>query len=225
MIQLLKNLKQHVVIGFVGGSDLDKQLEQLGKDALSLFDFGFPENGATAYRLGELISRESFIGYLGEPRYKQLVNWLLHYLADLDIPIKRGTFIEYRAGMINVSPIGRNCSYDERLAFDRLDRERGIRKKLVQDLKEAFPSFGLQYSIGGQISIDIFPQGWDKTYCLNHLSPDEGFTEIHFFGDKTQEGGNDYELFMHPSVKGHAVTNPQDTAQQLGQIFGSKFKV
>ena len=34
---------------------------------------------------------------------------ILHYIADLDIPIKRGTFIEFRNGMINVSPIGRNA--------------------------------------------------------------------------------------------------------------------
>jgi len=36
---------------------------------------------------------------------------LLAYLSKLDIPKKRGTFIEFRNGMINVSPIGRNCSY------------------------------------------------------------------------------------------------------------------
>lgn len=40
-------------------------------------------------------------------------------------------------------------------------------------------------NIGGQISIDVFPVGWDKTYCLRHIPVDE-FQEIHFFGDKTQ---------------------------------------
>ena len=38
------------------------------------------------------------------------------------------------------------------------------------------------YSIGGQISFDVMPVGWDKSYCLKYL-PD--FEEIHFFGDKT----------------------------------------
>ena len=37
---------------------------------------------------------------------------------------------------------------------------------------------------GGQISFDVFPNGWDKTYCLRHLKG-EAFDEIHFFGDKT----------------------------------------
>jgi len=30
----------------------------------------------------------------------------------------RGTFIEYRTGMINISPIGRNCSREERDEFE-----------------------------------------------------------------------------------------------------------
>jgi hydroxymethylpyrimidine pyrophosphatase-like HAD family hydrolase len=39
---------------------------------------------------------------------------------------------------------------------------------------------------GGQISFDIFPVGWDKTYALQHVQH-EGFKTIHFFGDKTFE--------------------------------------
>ena len=31
-------------------------------------------------------------------------------------------FIEYRNGMINVSPIGRNCSQEERDAFEIYDK-------------------------------------------------------------------------------------------------------
>lgn len=59
MIQLLKDLKNKCVIGYVGGSDLAKQKEQLGEDAAShLFDFGFSENGATAFKNGQQIGNE-----------------------------------------------------------------------------------------------------------------------------------------------------------------------
>lgn len=78
---------------------------------LDLFDFSFAENGLTAYRLGQKLESASFIGYLGEDRYKKLVDFILKYVSDLDIPVKRGTFVEFRNGMINVSPIGRNCRY------------------------------------------------------------------------------------------------------------------
>lgn len=86
--------------------------------------------------------------------------------------------------MLNVSPIGRNCSYEERVAFNELDKQRGIREKMVQLLKEKFADLKLRYVIGGMISLDIFPEGWDKTYCLRHVES-KGFSEIHFFGDKT----------------------------------------
>jgi phosphomannomutase len=65
---------------------------------------------------------------MGEERLKTLINFCLHYIADLDIPIKRGTFIEYRNGMINVSPIGRNCSVQERNEFEEFDKSAGVRK-------------------------------------------------------------------------------------------------
>lgn len=99
---------------------------------------------------------------------QELINFTLHYIADLDIPIKRlaevdviiffiiicdllhyniiiffvvrfsdpsnlcnlsyvliisrGTFIEFRSGMVNVSPIGRNCSQEERDEFEKYDK-------------------------------------------------------------------------------------------------------
>lgn len=144
----LAALRKKYVIGFLGGSDLNKILEQLqsgtengeclwvkflyvwSKNLLALdeFDYGFAENGLTAYKLGKHLPSHSFIEFLGEEKYKKLVNFCLHYIADLDLPIKRycisflsatsvvdtrrlrGTFIEFRKGMVNISPIGRNAT-------------------------------------------------------------------------------------------------------------------
>ena len=88
----------------------------------------------------------------------------------------------------------------------------------MQALKERFPDYPLTYAIGGQISFDIFPHGWDKTYCLRHVE-DEQFEEIHFFGDKTYKGGNDNEIFEDKRTIGHTVTSPEDTITQLKQLF------
>lgn len=63
-----------------------------------------------------------------------------------------------------------------------------MRAAFVKVLQEKFADYGLTFSIGGQISFDIFPTGWDKTYCLQHVE-DEQFEEIHFFGDKTHKVG------------------------------------
>lgn len=43
----------------------------------------------------------------------------------------RGTFIEFRNGMLNVSPIGRSCSHEERKEFFELDQVAQTQKKCV----------------------------------------------------------------------------------------------
>ncbi|KAF9564271.1 phosphomannomutase [Agrocybe pediades] len=217
----LAALRKKYVIGFVGGSDLMKIIEQLQsgtENVLDEFDYGFAENGLTAFKLGKKLPSHTFIEFLGEEKYKKLVNFCLHYIADLDLPIKRGTFIEFRRGMVNISPIGRNASIEERIEFEKLDLKNGYRRKMIEVLKEKFPDYGLKFSIGGQISFDAFPVGWDKTFALGIVA-DEQFEEIHFFGDKTYEGGNDYEIFSDPRTIGHAVKNPEDTIRILKEEF------
>ena len=146
ILNLLERLRQKVAIGFVGGSDLVKQQEQLGSSSVNvttLFDFCFAENGLTAYRLGEQLPSNSFIKWIGEEQYKELVRFVLHYIADLDIPVKRGTFIEFRNGMVNISPVGRNASTQERNDYEKYDKEHGIRKAFVEKLRERFGHLGL----------------------------------------------------------------------------------
>lgn len=151
----------------------------------------------------------------------------------------RGTFIEFRTGMINMSPVGRNCSTEERNMYEKYDLEHKVRETMIGIMKTKFAHLNLCYSIGGQISFDVFPQGWDKTYCLNFI-PSQGsstssnsdnnlvdssvdlglpYDEIHFFGDKTFVGGNDYEIFTHSRVIGHTVTSPEDCRAQCEELF------
>ena len=75
------------------------------------------------------------------------------------------------------------------------------------------------------ISFDVFPTGWDKTYC-RRLLEDEAkrpggveYTTIHFFGDKTMEGGNDYEIYTDSRTVGHAVNGPGDTMAIVRELF------
>lgn len=43
---------------------------------------------------------------------------------------------------------------------------------------------------------------------------------IHFFGDKTDKGGNDHEIFEDSRTIGHKVTSPDDTKAQLQSLLG-----
>lgn len=147
MTSLLSSLRKKVAIGFVGGSNLVKQQEQLGDPTKTpvtdMFDFCFAENGLTAYKLGVEMATHSFIAYIGETRYKELVRFILHYIADLELPVMRGTFVEFRNGMINVSPIGRNASTQERNDYEAYDKVHKIREKMVAVLREKFADLGL----------------------------------------------------------------------------------
>jgi phosphomannomutase len=119
--------------------------------------------------------------------------------------------------MLNISPIGRSCSREERNAFNEYDKKHGVRKAFVAALEDEFSDLGLSFSIGGQISFDVFPKGWDKTYCLQYLPVDQ-FKTIHFFGDKCWCGGNDHEIFAHERTIGHSVTSPADCVAQIKSI-------
>jgi len=173
-----------------------------------------------AYKNGQLLAKCSIAEHIGEAKLQKFINFCLAFMSKLELPAKRGTFIEFRHGMINVSPIGRSCSQKERDEFVVFDAKHKIRDGFVAAMRQNFPveEYGLYFSIGGQISIDVFPAGWDKRFCLKYLEQD-GYTVIHFFGDKTFQGGNDYEIFEDPRTIGHTVTSPQDTKHQLEKLF------
>jgi len=215
---LLNDVRPKVPIGVVGGSDLSKIMEQMGgKQALTDLDYVFAENGLVAYKNGEQIGMQSIQSFMGEEKLQKFINFCLAYMSKITLPCKRGTFIEFRNGMINVCPVGRSCTQKERDEFFLYDKEHKIRLKFVEALKKELPDLGLEFSIGGQISFDVFPHGWDKTYSLNFL---EQYSTIHFFGDKTNPGENDFEIFQDSRTIGHTVTSPEDTKNQLQQLLG-----
>ena len=133
----------------VGGSDLIKQEEQLGQPSLpatALFDFCFSENGLTFYREGQKMASHSFIQWLGEEQYQKLVKFVLRYLSELEgLPRMRGTFIEFRNGMVNISPVGRNASTAERGEFEAWDKQKKCRENMIAAIKKEFPDIGLTY--------------------------------------------------------------------------------
>ncbi|XP_041087133.1 phosphomannomutase 2 isoform X1 [Polyodon spathula] len=123
MDSFLQRLRQKVKVGVVGGSDFEKIKEQLGEDVVEKVDYVFAENGLVAYKAGKLLSVQSIQAHLGEELLQDFINFCLNYMAKIKLPKKRGTFIEFRNGMLNVSPVGRSCSQEERMEFFELDKE------------------------------------------------------------------------------------------------------
>ncbi|CAH2038180.1 unnamed protein product, partial [Iphiclides podalirius] len=189
-----------------------------GEKVTNEFDYVFCENGVVQYRQGQLKSSESILSYIGESTLQRVINFALGYMSKLELPAKRGNFVEFRSSMINICPVGRSCSQAERDEFSVFDTQHKVRAKFVDALQKEFKDSKLCFALGGQISVDVFPKGWDKTFCLKHIEG-ENFTEIHFFGDKTSLGGNDYEIYNDERTKGHTVTSPENTKEQLKKFL------
>eukprot|EP01057_Protomagalhaensia_wolfi_P001974 Protomagalhaensia_wolfi_Nauph_80__1973@NODE_2247_length_1154_cov_20_425112_g1753_i0_p1_GENE_NODE_2247_length_1154_cov_20_425112_g1753_i0NODE_2247_length_1154_cov_20_425112_g1753_i0_p1_ORF_typecomplete_len293_score44_82PMM/PF03332_13/2_6e56Hydrolase_3/PF08282_12/0_0037SOCS_box/PF07525_16/0_074Trehalose_PPase/PF02358_16/0_34Trehalose_PPase/PF02358_16/2_2e03_NODE_2247_length_1154_cov_20_425112_g1753_i02351113 len=226
-----------VTTGFVSGSGPDKITRQVGVERTAdllrssehpnscHINYMFYENGLLSFSEGhdrqlKELSRLSIRDHLGDANYVALVNGILFEFSQIQLPVKTSQFVELRTGTLNVSPIGRACTYAERDAFAVLDKEQGIRLKLQKRLSEQFSaSMDLVFAIGGQISLDIYPRGWDKSFCLGLMKLDQ-FNEIHFFGDRCSEGGNDHGIYIDERVTHrHAVDGPEKTLGILRSLL------
>ena len=173
----------------VTGSDLDKTKEQLPIAYIDRAKAIFTCCGNQMWRDDELIYDNKF------KLTSKLKNTLEVVLMSNQYPHRYGNHIEDRGSMVNFSIVGRNCTQEQRDEFFKWDNEKGERKKISTFLKHKFKD--LDAVIGGQISIDIYPKGKDKSQVLEHIEnieekycPDKYI----FIGDRTMEGGNDYPL-------------------------------
>lgn len=220
MIETLYKLKNYgYILGIVSGSDILKIKYQLYiNENPELFTYLFTENGTKSYYKNELFHESSIIKYMGEDNYTTLINNILYILSTTNYPKKRGNFIENRSGTLNVSIIGRNCTIDERNEFNKFDNTYGLREQLIKNVQPLLDKYGLESSIGGMISIDIYPKGWDKSYCLGLI--DYINNDIIFCGDRTEIGGNDYGIYIDNRLyEKHSVKNPDDCQNILIQKY------
>ena len=160
----------------------------------------------------ELTHKTTLRDFYSEADITHIVNVLLTTAANTHTKIKTGTFVEWRDSQINFSVIGRNCTIDQRADYIKWDEKSGERQKIVENLRKEFKGWGLSFRLGGQISIDITREGWDKSYAFKNMneSPDQCV----FFGDKICKDGNDLDIAMRCG-KYHHVDGPADLILEL----------
>jgi len=73
-------------------------------------------------RLCSFAQRQSLKQRIGEARVNEFVEDAMRLISEFQYPVKTSNFVEVRVGMINVAPIGRDCTYDQRLAFFEYDK-------------------------------------------------------------------------------------------------------
>jgi len=153
---------------------------------------------------------------------------LIKYL-ELELkfsPYKKqyGNHIEDRGSLLNFSVVGRDCSQEQREDYNKYDTEKGERKRISEAIKRQFSD--LDAVIGGQISIDIYPKGNDKSQILErvfdfHEFPDEDelTNEYIFIGDGIENGGNDFPLAQLMDKKDNCSTFQIDGWEHTMQIL------
>lgn len=205
-------------IATVGGGTIDHIKDQV-QDYISKFDYVFTENGTKSYKNNELFFQEPIKDIIGEKALNEIINFSLKYMSEIDLPFKRGTFFELRTGLANICPMGRNCTYEERLKFIEYDNKHGVLKDFKNELDRLFSKkYNLVFSLGSSVSIDMFVEGYRKPFCLQFIHNNE--RDIYFFGDKTSPGGNDYEISIDNRIKqSFTVTSPEDTIEILKKEF------
>jgi len=184
----------------VTGSDKEKTVEQVGLDFWSSCAKALQCCGNEMYKYGKRVT-----GSHWEPS-EPLLQILNKELESSGYTERFGQHIEKRIGMLNFSVVGRGAVGDQRdryAKYDRLTNERAAIAKRVSD------ATGLSAVCGGDTGIDIFPKGRDKSQALNWL-----YKNVSFFGDRCEEGGNDYAL-----AKALQDENSDSTMDRYHEIY------
>ena len=172
----------------VTGSDIDKTKEQVPTAYIERANGIFTCCGNQFYIEDELVYENKF------DIPDDLLKYLEDTLDDSNYPVKAGNHIEDRGSMINFSMVGRKCSLQERRDYFEYDNLTGERYGIAKSIKENWKN--LDAVIGGQISIDIYPKGKDKSQALDIIMQTEIIKPIKyiFIGDGIENYGNDYPL-------------------------------
>ena len=178
----------------VTGSDLDKTKEQLPIAYIDRAEAIFTCCGNQFWKPDPSIPIQSAdLIYDNKFKVPRKLNKLLGtIMSNSQYPYRYGNHIEDRGSMVNFSIVGRDCTQEQREEYFEWDKQSLERKIIAQAIKEKFPD--LDAVIGGQISIDIYPKGNDKSQVLEHIEKNHSEGEIIFIGDGIENGGNDYPL-------------------------------
>ena len=190
--------EHHVYL--VTGSDREKTVEQVGLDIFYTVKRVYNCSGSDVYERDKNVYRNDW----ELPR--DVERFLMDELAYSCFPIRNGLHIEKRPGGVNFSILGRGKDPSVgRKEYMKWDKERMEREDIADRIKNAFP--GLNVALGGQTGLDIGPYGSDKSQILRDFFEDD---ELHFFGDRCEEGGNDHTLAKEVEKRGGFSYNVRD---------------
>ncbi len=202
-------------LGVIGASSFDKIEKQLGKDFLKEFMYVFAECGSVVYNAErKILLKNNIRKHKLYSNLQKCMKHSLRFISEANYEIG-GHLMDIRNGLVYISLVGIDASFEMREHFKKMDQRMGFRKRLLLQLNERCDK-GIRVIYGGETGITMYPKEWDKVQALKYLKE---YPVIHYFGDRYEEDGNDYEIIHHPKVIGHKVDEWKDTMEFLKTIL------
>lgn len=146
-----------------------------------------------------------------EKAARELGYWEVEKLAAGD------EIIENRLSQVTFSALGQKAGTKAKYAWDPDTKKR---QAIVVKCREELPDF--LYEIGGTTSINVAAPGMNKAFGMRHLLEELKVkkSEVLYFGDMTQPGGNDYPV-VQMGIDTITVRSHEDTLYALKGILGA----
>lgn len=210
--EILLSLAEKVDIYLLTGSDFAKTKEQVGELTKAV-------KGCYQCAGNELWVDDKLVESAPEFNMpKMMVAWCKQKMEESRFPHRTGKkHVDLRPGMMNFSIIGRGCTKKQRQQYIDYDIKNGEREALAKEFNEAWHGYSAQ--IAGETGIDIVELNKDKGQVYEPLKA--LYNSIIFFGDDTQEGGNDYPFASKIQSFPHRcfhVDGPEETFETLKSI-------
>jgi phosphomannomutase len=178
-----------------------------------------PTCGTSYYRYNESDKewQEQYSEDLTNAEKEKIFNVLEESARELNLWPKNpsGDVIEDRKSQVTLTALGQQATAEDKYAWD----PDGTKKLAIRDLAaKSLPEFEVRAA--GTTSVDVTRIGLDKAYGMHKLIEILNISreEILFFGDKLEEGGNDYPV-KAMGIDTIAVERWEDTADRLEAIL------
>lgn len=163
--------------------------------------YNYPLSDTDVTRITEVLEQSA----------RELGYWEADKLAPGD------EIIENRLSQVTFSALGQTAGTEAKYAWDPDLKKR---EQIVAKCREKLPDF--LYEIGGTTSINVAAPGMNKEFGMTHLLDELHVdkSEVLYFGDMTQPGGNDYPV-VQMGIDTITVRSHEDTLYALRGILAA----
>lgn len=193
------------------GSDAPKTIEQIGEDVFAEVQRVYNCSGNSVWEKGVNVYNNDW--KLEQLPWHFLETKLIHHEFDT----KTGWHFDERPGLINYSIVGRNATTEQRKKYVEYDLANNDRFDIAKEFNNNFSKeYNVVAQVAGETGLDIMPIGKGKQQVLDDFTTD---AEIVFFGDKCQQGGNDFDIAYAVRQRDNGVVYHVDGWEETWRIL------